>query len=190
MPPPPSITLLAWTAKTSEFETSFGNMLGLPTGRPGSPESERRRAQLGSHQMDDFSRGEPKLTANRIEARAIFPCHLNDAVRFGPRENFLPTLFHPAHLSVAPHFTAPTFSRILRAQLTKLVVTCSAAFIGRNLRLLVLAEFASPTSTHFSAVLFASGKHPSLVRQNWNDCQHRGNNRCILEADITPHDEF
>lgn len=84
MPLPPSVTLLAWTTKTAEFETSFGNMLGLSTSGPGSPKSERRRAQLGSHQMDDFPRREPKLTANRIEARAIFPCHLNDAVRFGP----------------------------------------------------------------------------------------------------------
>jgi hypothetical protein len=83
MPLPPSVALLTWTPKTAEFVTSFGNMLGLPTGRPGSPKSERRRAQFGSHQMDNFPRREPKLTANRIKARAVFPCHLNDAVRFG-----------------------------------------------------------------------------------------------------------
>lgn len=83
MPLPPSVALLAWTPKTPEFETSFGNMLGLSTGRSGSPKSERRRAQLGSHQMNDFPRREPKLAANRIKARAVFPCHLNDAVRFG-----------------------------------------------------------------------------------------------------------
>lgn len=62
------------------MEPSQGDVLGLSPRRPRSPQSEGRRFEFPSHQRDHLAGRQPELFSNRVKARPIFPCHLDDTI--------------------------------------------------------------------------------------------------------------
>ncbi len=87
-------SFLAWASKTSDFETSQGNVFRLPTTRSCSPQSERRWLEFASHEGNNLARSQAKLLSNHVKARSIFPSHLNDSVDIRYRQTFIDTRFH------------------------------------------------------------------------------------------------
>lgn len=75
-------SLLVRATESPILEPSQGDMLGLATGCSCPPQTEGRRLEFSSHQRDHLARRQTELLANRVEARAILPCHLDDTIYF------------------------------------------------------------------------------------------------------------
>ena len=58
-------------------------MFRTPTCSSLSPKFERASTQVLTHELDDFSGGQSKLTADGVERRTILPCHLNNSIQIG-----------------------------------------------------------------------------------------------------------
>lgn len=93
-----SIRFLTGATKTPDAKLPFGDMLGLTPGSTATPQTKGRRVQFLSHQLNHFTRCQPELAANRIEACAIFPGHLDDAIHISNRKiSGDRTLHHKPH---------------------------------------------------------------------------------------------
>ena len=80
------LIFLSRTSEPAKFESTFGNVLCGSPSRPFAPQSEGRRLQFRTHQMNHLSGSEAELYFNGVKAGAIFPRHLNDAVNISLTE--------------------------------------------------------------------------------------------------------
>lgn len=64
-------------------------MFSFPACGSFPPESERGGFEFSSHQGDDLTWSQSELSQDGVEACAIFPGHLDDAIDLGIRGTFL-----------------------------------------------------------------------------------------------------
>jgi len=75
------LPLLSWATKSSDFKSAQGNVFRFSPGSSLSPPPKRAWFEGGSHQLNHFPWRQIELTADRIKAGSVFPCHFNHAVK-------------------------------------------------------------------------------------------------------------
>ena len=71
---------LVWAAEPPYDHFAFRQMLRVTSGCAFSPQLERTRFEMRSHEFDDLTGGEFELLADGVESSAILPRHLDNSV--------------------------------------------------------------------------------------------------------------